>query len=75
METIVNNGQRSSVLKRTHQFVSSDNNDDNEDYSALLKRQMLNNDLNAVSKNPLLDLQANAAAPTTESGTKTCIDL
>lgn len=74
VETIADNGQRSSVLKRTHQHVNADNNDDNEDYSALLKRRMLS-DLSAVSKNPPIDLLAGSASTTIGSGTKTCIDL
>lgn len=74
METIANNGQRITVLKRTHQIVV-DSNDDNEDYSVLLKKQMLSNDLTAVSQNPPLDLLADSATTATGSGKETCSDL
>lgn len=75
LETIADNSHRSSVLKRTHQHDNVIDNDDNEDYTALLKRRMLS-DLTPVSQNPPLDLLAPSACTTaTGSGTKTCIDL
>lgn len=63
----INNNQRSSVLKRTHDKTENcNNNDDNDDddedddYTELLKRRMLSSDLSPVSQNPPLDLLAAA---------------
>lgn len=72
LETIVDNSQRSSVLKRTHHDINADNNDDNEEYTAaLLKRRLLSNDLTPVSQNLPLDLFAPSNV-VSGSGTKTC---
>lgn len=65
MDSIVNinNNQRSSVLKRTHDKTENCNNNDDDDvgdYNELLKRQMLRSDLSPISQNPPLDLLANA---------------
>lgn len=69
-ETITDNSHRNSVLKRTHHQANVDCNDDSEDYSVLLKRQMLS-DLTVVSQNPPLDLLSDVAPTTTGSGEKT----
>lgn len=68
LKKIADNSERSSVLKRIHQCVNVDNKDENGDYSTLLKRRMLSNDLTVVSQNPPIDLLATSSITATVAG-------